>query len=209
MAFHRGGRRRSRRSSSSKVRKTHWEGGLFQGNLQFQTDLAGAYTWVSFWARWPSDFIEPSDATFPMPSDETLVRSIVQIAMGTTADSIVNFVYGLIAFDGGRTPDFYETATFVQGSALVSPPNPAVDYSEDWIIRQPIGLIGLLGEATAEYSFPMQAPTFVESRAMRKLPPGTGILGVLGGINVLSSEPVVPLRWTVDQRMAIRSGYTR
>jgi len=200
-------RRRSRHSNRGKSRKVHWEGHLFQGTEGFGTDLAGNYTWASSWARWPSDFIAPEDDTFPTPSDETVIRTITQFECSTSTNARVNVVFGLIAFDGGREPGFYEAALF-DTSSLVAPPNPATDFGEDWLIRIPNNFTGLQTGAQSLYSW-AQPESFIQSRAMRKMPPGTGLLAVIGAINVLGESTVLSLTWGADTRVALKSGYTR
>lgn len=203
---------RHRRSSrTSKSRKTRWVGGLFQGsNVPFAAGspvIGTPYTWVSFWARWPSGEVDPQTDRVT-PSDETLVRSLVrsQIGVLVTDGNILDMVIGLIAFDGGDFPDFYEAAPFTSNVSMVAPPNPIVDSDDDWIIRQPYHSVSAQGLPFVPPS--LEEHTWTESRAMRKLPPNTGILCVLGVANVLALAPIVTLNWNIDIRLALRSGYT-
>lgn len=143
-----------------------------------------------------------------MPSDETLVRTIVAWQFSVEDIAIpLDFCFGALAFDGGAIPGFYELGSFANGSSAVAPPHPFVDGDDDWIIRVP-------GQFVSRSGFPQfvtsSTELFEESRAMRKLPPGTGVLGVLGFINVTNTTSVIAhVDWSIDCRMALRSGYTR
>jgi len=197
--------RRSRRSGRSSSRKTYWAGSQWVGNeVTFADDASSA----SFWARWPSNFNDPHTvANSVTPSDETLVRTILNMQM-LTNDDIISFVtapkimtFGLIAFDGGQSPDFYDAVSFAQG-ASVGPPLPASQPGEDWIIRLP-----MIFQQANSFQGPV-ATQFIESKAMRKLPPGTGLLGVLEYSDVLGVLGETNWSFGFDIRMAFRSGYT-
>lgn len=203
--------KRHSRSRSRGSRKTRWVGGVFQGsNIPFAAGspaIGSPYTWVSFWAKWPAGEVDPQSQRVE-PSDETLVRTLVrsQIGVLVTDGNILDIVVGLIAFDGGDFPNFYEAAPFTSNSALVAPPNPIIDADDDWIIRQPYHSVSATG-------LPFQPPSleervWTESRAMRKLPPNTGVLAVVAVTNVLALVPIVSLNWNIDMRLAVRSGYT-
>jgi len=204
-------RRSSRRGRSRKSgRRTFWTHGLWQADaIVSSTDLPGDdYNWYSFWFRWPSGFEDiNTGSTTPQGSDETLVR--VVSSLSSSYEGLASFVppldlvFGLIAFDGGSKPEFYDLATFGSVGSFVAPPHPVVDASDDWIIRIPFNFMtdGAFGSVTSE--------SFIQSRAQRKLPPGTGILGVVGPSNLVG-DPTTPTNsWSWDVRMAIRSGYTK
>jgi len=216
--------RRRRRGTSSRARssrKTRWTAGIWQGKqVSFQGDVAGIgsghYTWVSFWMKWPAGHFAPQYAGTPEPSarlepsDETLVRSLVQFsALGTWnsnvyARQVWEVAAGLIAWDGGEMPNFFDLATFDGQNSLVAPPNPIVDADDDWIIRDTWGLnaVNLVQMSTA-------TDTYINSRAKRKLPPDTGVLAVVGVANTIDDDnALLQLDFTFDARMAIRSGYT-
>lgn len=205
MAFSRR-RKSSRHRSSRSSRKTYWSGALWQGNsVSWQSNVAGGKSWFSFWSVWPSDRVEP-DIGELTAADVTLVRSIISVKLDFEDDmsTPVNGVMGLIAFDGGELPGFYELGSFNAGS-LVAPPNPALLPEDDWIIRIPLST-----EGHAEDTGGLNVDRlWAESRAMRKLPPGVGVLAVLGFANVLASEEVGHSSWNFDARHALRSGYTR
>lgn len=202
------GRGRGRSTSRRSGRKTRWDYSLFQGLVAFDVVAAAPYTWVSSWMKWPADRIRVNDDNFIEPSDETLVRSLVKVGLtNLTNDTITGWCVGLLAFDGGEYPEFYDKATF-NTSALVAPPHPITQADDDWILRYPIEFSvtsGLPAFTNVEPS-----PLWTESRAMRKLPPGTGILAVVGAINTLSGgAPPQQFAFSIDCRLAIRTGYTR
>jgi len=137
------------------------------------------------------------------PSDETLVRTLsfpsVIVTPGTLDQGPVEVVCGLLAFDGGSVPSSYDLAVFDVNSAF-APPNPATDPTDDWIIRTPY-----LANLVSVPLVPQQA----ESKSKRKLPPDTGILGVIGTINLITlASYTITVNFTWDVRLAVRSGYT-
>lgn len=203
--------RSSRRRTGRSSRKTRWNQGVWQGlNIVFAAGsqaIGSPYSWVSFWAKWPAGHDDPVSNHLE-PSDETLVRSLMRTSLTWQAGTpdIYEACFGLIAFDGGDFPDFYEQGSYVSNVSLVAPPNPIVDADDDWIIRQPYFNTSFTGFSFTNPS--LEDATWTESRAMRKLPPDTGILAVLAVTNVLSLAPVISLNWAADFRLAIRSGYT-
>lgn len=207
--FH-GGSRRRRTGRSS--RKTRWLGSLWQGlNVLMAAgspSIGSPYQWVSFWLKWPAGSEDPLADHRVEPSDETLVRTLLRTSLTWQANTpdVYQACFGAIAFDGGDFPDFYEQGSFVSNVSLVAPPNPIIDSDDDWIIRQPYANTNFTG-----FSFtnpPLENQLWTESRAMRKLPPNTGVLAVLAVSNALSLAPTVALNWSLDARLAVRSGYT-
>lgn len=202
--------RRRRRSAGRSARKTRWIGSTAQGNGSIVTDAGGGYGWACQWVKWPAGRIDTLavDLNLVEPSDETLVRTIVfgQLMMDPGAaggPSPINVCAGLIAFDGGEFPEFYENAFFVEGSSFVAPPHPIVRADDDWIWRfSGPSLFGDIGWSTGGGDLAN------ESKAKRKLPPGTGILFVVGALNYLGDDSLHGISWTFDFRMAVRSGYT-
>lgn len=194
---------RGRRSS----RSSHWHPFLWQAFNQVIRVAAGESYWASFWARYPSGEVDPLSEQIT-PSDETLVRYIGQLvvawdAISTSFESPVSIVAGLIAFDGGTYPEFYENSLFQEGTSLVAPPSPVLEADDDWIIRIPMQF-----PADGSYQGPGDR-IFIESRAMRKLPPGTGILAVIHPYTVLEPTVELPtLNWSWDGRLLVKSGYT-
>lgn len=199
-------RGRSRQSSS---RKTRWTGFLWQGDSIALEARQGTSSWVSFWAKWPGDGL--NDDGFPEPSDETLVRYVGNVVCGLGLSALVpglippvDACFGLIAFDGGQYPEYYDNNAYQELSSGVAPPHPIVNADDDWIIRLPMQFV-----VNGSYQGPADA-TFLNSQAKRKLPPGTGILAVFGVQNVTTpNEQVYNYSFSWDGRLAVRTGYTR
>jgi len=198
-------RRFSGRRRSGLRRSLRWTGALYQAdNITLDAEI-GQAQWASAWVRWPSGKVDPRDDQLT-PSDETLVRSIQQITVAwlgiLSFTPPVSICCGLIAFDGGQYPEFYEASIFQEGASFVAPPNPSFAPQEDWIIRAPFQFVSDGSFAT------MNSERFIESRAMRKLPPNTGVLAVLAVDNLTASPATVTLTWSWDVRVCMKSGYT-
>lgn len=201
---------RSKGRSRSSTRKIGWYPFQFAGNSQPVTIEEGTNsTWVSLWARWPSGENDSSASEpGPMPVDETLVRYIGNISCAwvgaaATFEAPIDVCFGLIAFDGGNYPDYYDLTAHVEGSSTVAPPNPLLEADDDWIIRVPF-----LFTTDSTYGS-VTADTFLNSKAMRKLPPGRGILAVIAFGTVLNPTVATPtISWYWDGRLACKSGYT-
>jgi len=199
---------RSRRSVSRRgpKRPSTWRTFLVQTNALELQYREGESEWFSFWALWPAGEKDPVDDEV-RPVDETLIRYVgnaqVQWAAVVPAPTEpVSLVLGLIAFDGGTYPEFYEAATFLEGTSLVAPPNPILEADDDWIIRMPYqftndGQIQNTGDTT-----------FLQSRAMRKLPPGTGILCVGAALSTVGPAPgsTMTLYSSWDGRLLCKAG---
>lgn len=213
----RSGRSRGRRFGIGRrsSRKTRWTGSIFQGDVIFDTAINDNLTWVSLWSKWPAGHFDPfttdvaeSDPPRLEPSDETLVNTITNLTFvyapnETPGASTVatNVAFGLIAFDGGQFPEYYEGAAY-DFTALVAPPNPAIDLQEDWLWRMEIG--GLFTRSTGSNG----TDRLQQVKSMRKLPPDTGILAVVGLCDLASSTAVQELKWNWTTHHAVRSGYT-
>lgn len=212
-------RRHSRRSGSRSARKLRWVQSQYCDSLGMNTDTTVAtadHSWVSGWLKWPGDRLfgttelGGATATLVEPSDETLVKTIISVIASVGAGDLVPLVLtnpifvviGLIAFDGGADPDFFNGGIFDQ-SVIMAPPNPATDGDDDWIIRIPIPFVstGQFATTTAE--------SYIVSRAMRKLPPGKGVLAVIAPSDPNGQAGTSVIGWGIDARMAIKSGYTR
>lgn len=201
-------RRRSHRSSRKSNRKVYWNGFVFGGaSISFRPSF-GRGDVATLWAKWPSnqqDFGTSSDVEgtegFQTPSDETLVKTLLNSEVHWQVDNPPNdhkltIVVGLI-------PWMSRNATELEAVQTVNTvPNPAYEWSADWIIRQPyvMSLPNFYKTATTAQ--------FQESRAMRKLPPDTGILCCIGvGDPLGGTEDEVVLDWIVDGRLCLKSGY--
>lgn len=208
MAFR---RKRLSRRSGRKSRMTHWHWtALRASGIVLETGENENFEYFSAWMRWPSGFVDPRNDHL-MPSDETLVRTIQNVIIGVNPASLLpgyipamQACWGLIAFDGGRNPESFNNAVWNRTDDF-APPHPHADANEDWILRVPSIFI-----QDASFQGPGE-DIFIQSRAMRKLPPGTGILGVFGAIT-LGIGPGIGANRTfevgVDCRQALRSGYT-
>jgi len=213
-------RRRRSAGRSRSNRKTRWTGGIFQGDVTLAGDVngvgSGFFEWVSFWFKWPAGHVGPHIAGNPAnvvtdsrlePSDETLIRTRSTFHVLTAYDITPNVsqtwdvVIGLIAFDGGSNPEILDLATHSPSSGF-APPNPAISPDDDWLLRNVYGVARINPE-----SFDDLADSYLQSLAKRKLPPDTGILGVIGVANLLE-DAFMSLTWNWDVRMAVRTGYT-
>lgn len=201
--------RRGRSGRSS--RKTRWQYAFWQGGVTADSDLVGGvYNYFTFWLKWPADRVTVVDAVGTpgiAPSDETVVRQLCRLNVTldpTTAGfrSPLNVVFGAIGFDGGADPTPYDLATFSGGTAF-RPPHPILDAHDDWMMRIPMNFL------YASNQVPSLEDVFVQSKAKRKMPPGTGVLGVIGVGNVLEDDLQSTFYWSIDWRAAVRSGYTR
>jgi len=170
--------------------------------------VPGTSDFLSAWAVWPAGEIDPLTETV-MPIDETLVRVIdnftcIWHGVAPTAETPIELTFGLIAFDGGSAPEAYEQILFseLDFGSIGCPPHPVLEADDDWIIRLPFLFV-----ADATIQQPAAGP-FIESKAMRKLPPGKGILAVVSA-TALSAAPSVPaptFSWMSDVRLALKSG---
>lgn len=209
---------RHRRQGRSS-RRNRWLGFNWQTNLTLETTPAIGVEWVSFWAKWPASLanvnavnVDPNEEFIQTnePVDETLVRTIwdwnflVQNpGTGGAVDAVVNLCIGLIPFDGGEFPSFYEFGNFSSASA-VAPPNPIFQIDDPWILRTPFQSVI---ETEIFTTFP--TPLFLESKAKRKLPAGMGILCVISAVNfTVDTSHIVSVNAGGDIRMLVKSGFS-
>lgn len=201
--------KRSRRTSGSKRRKTYWNTANFVGQ---NIDLALGDV-ASSWAKWPSGlfdprFTGPTGAPQLAPSEETWTRAVVQSTtqvpvQGTLPQTLpMQVVVGLIAWDSPNQADALslENAVTNIGSAG-SAPSPTLRGDFDWIIRIPFCYI-----ADNLFSFAADA-TFLNSRAMRKLPPTTGVLWCVSALQPLDTGATTTINWSLDVRFLLKAGY--
>jgi len=201
-------RRRAGRRSGKSSRKTHWTWTGIRASASLDVGEGGDPEYFSAWVRYPSGFIDPRIGHV-MPSDETLVRMIVNANvlfegsdLTTAPTSPVHACIGFIAHDGGHDPATYDAAVWA-ASSLGAPPHPLLDADFDWTLRLPF-----IFTATKSFQGPGDR-IFIESRAMRKLPPQTGILMVFGPLSIggVANNPK-GFDLGIDCRQALRSGYT-
>lgn len=196
--------RSASRGRSAAKRKIRWQ----------SVDIASPaqdfdnHTALTFWLKWPADTTNPFTTSLE-PSDETLIRLIMNSSVLLNTEVLdfavapVHFCFGAIAFDASEFgAQDYQLAAYGDTS-VACPPRPITDGDADWIIRQPF-----IFQAGNSYQGPVAMP-FIESRAQRKLPPNTGILGMFQYYDV--NNVFTPANWSfgLDARMAFKSGYTR
>lgn len=202
------GRRMSRRSGPK--RKVYWVGqqeGLSGISLIASTPAGGYGLCVSWWTVWPSDRLDPVRGDV-MASDRTLAKTILNCHLGndlgslipSLADPPVEWCLGLIAYDGGFDPSFYEQASWT-GATPGAPPHPCLQSDDDWIIRLPFMFL-----VNGQEQGPA-VETFIISKAMRKLPPGVGVLAVLGGFSIDAGGVTSTIDACFDFRHLLKAGY--
>jgi len=190
-------RARSRRAGGKK-RKTYWRGLQFAAQ---DANIDGALT-ASAWASWPAGYRDPQSDEL-MPNDETwsrcLVGGIIEFQAASPPLSLLGpheAVFGLIAWDTIHGEDFDSVIGF-------DAPNPCFSPGLDWIMRIPFTY------SRDGTQLVIAADKWIESRAMRKLPPGTGVLACVGHRDILvePSESQGTFTFQFDVRYLLRSGY--
>lgn len=195
-------RRRSRgRRSSGSRRKIEWIGShvwiTHQGFAH--GDMA---TW---WLKWPAGHVDDRGAVnFFESVDDTLVRLMwtPYLFVDTPSTPEVHFwTFGAIAFDA-EDADSLEGNIF-NASALIAPdPYFAAD---DWILRK-VYIDCVSSETGGNDGFFPTMDWDMQSRAMRKLPPNRGVLGVLSHHEPESAQVQVCTAG-VDARLAVKTGF--
>jgi len=180
--------------------------------LQVEIGNAGFGETATVWAHWPSGQTDFSGGSatdegegLPVPAEETLVRSIISCKVDAPVQGVLpgallcTACFGFLTWDA-TTVSAGDIDVTLNPSGVV--PNPARDWSADWVMRIPMTF-------TSDNFF--AAPVdriFIESKAMRKLPPRTGLLAVFGFENILAGpEESVTLTWQLDARFLWKSGY--
>lgn len=204
---HRGGRR---------TRKIRWAGQFVSEQNLILDANPNDYSYTSFWVKDPASmarstaFVAPNVVETNEPVDETLVRLYSHLDAtisipGTGGIAPVTIIsFGIIPFDGGEVPDFWDFAVF-STTSLVAPPHPMFQVDDPWVLRQDFSNGGL--ETFQFSSDQYERNEWV--RSMRKLPAGMGLLGVLG--NVAPSQDVsTPVTYNAAwmQRYAVKSGFS-
>lgn len=221
MAFRR--RRRSFGRRKGGRRRSYWAGAaVWIDNAALQNTsnggggfLAGeAFTW---WVKWPAGQRSITDTiSYPEeiePIDETVVRTRSIFSCRASLNNLTEFqrhsytiAFGIVAIDPGNAAEDLNGGAFafnLDGSALPPFPLPMIDLGEDWIIRQ----IGTGVQNDVIYQPSAGDLDAYQSRAMRKLSPGVGLLAVL-----MASDPneANSNDWTItaafDTRCLFKSG---
>jgi len=201
--------RKSARRGTTKRRKTYWNSSVFvgQGIDLTVTDVA------SSWAKWPSAlfdprFTGPTGAPQLSPSDETWTRGVLNQTVELPLQGVVQeqlpctVVVGLIAWDAASQADAESLEEVVTSIADPgSAPSPTLRGDYDWIIRTPFCFT-----RDSIFSFAADA-TFLNTRAMRKLPPTTGVLWCISALQPLDTEATTTVGWTLDVRFLLKAGY--
>jgi len=207
-------RRRRFHSRKRSTRKIRWDGQVVAIDTILDAN-PNDYSWISFWVKQPASNarlapINPSVNPSNEPTDETLVRLFSHFDMlvsvpGTAGVApLVNIETGIIPWQGGELPEFYDFAIFSLAS-LVAPPHPTFNTDDPWVWRNSFGTAGAetLRGATGGY----ELADWV--RSMRKLPAGMGLLCVIGVIALLEDSSVpVTILYNGSQRYAVKSGFT-
>lgn len=206
---------RSHRGRGSR-RKIRWAGQFVSEQGLILDANPNDYSYTSFWVKDPASmarstaFVAPNVIETNEPVDETLVRlynhldTTIRIT-GTSGIAPVTIIsFGIIPFDGGEVPGFWDFAVF-STTSLVAPPHPMFQVDDPWVLRIDFSNGGL---ETAQFSSD-QYERNEWVRSMRKLPAGLGLLGVLGCI-APSQDVSTPVTFDAGfiQRYAVKSGFT-
>jgi len=198
--------RRSSRGArrSGAKRKLYWTGGIFQASeLEVVGHDANGQGQYTAWVKWPSGDRNVSSADAEIEAnDETLQRTICNANVTLNATGMVqaavqvSLVIGLIAWDAIDAELLHEVGT-VAGEA----PNPVTHPGLDWILRLPFQF------TRDNFQQNVGEAIFAESRAQRKLPPGTGILLSTSLIAPLQPSEVFSYDVAFDCRFLFKQGY--
>lgn len=215
--------RRFRRRSSHRGsrRKNRWLGFSWDVDITLEADLGAGVSWVSFWAKWPASqsssaggrAIAVNEEVVPSnePVDETLMRILATNNLRVTnpgsaglATNPINYSIGLIPFDGGEYPSFYDFATFQSGASFTAPPHPILQMDDPWVWRY-----SFMSSAEVTFFSPNGSDLAIQSRARRKLPAGVGLLAVIGAISFLSAGTTpTNIFGGGEFRMLVKSGFS-
>jgi len=135
----------------------------------------GLDTLEAFWARVPAgaiDTLENPNGDV-VPENCTLIRSLVTFngLVGPVAQNgLVEWAQGILAWDG------------IDENVPTEVPNPSNvgggGAAFEWVWRNVVFFEGLASGASTSFTAPLGCNLAIESRAMRKLPEGTGLLYV-------------------------------
>lgn len=162
-------RRRTFRRASGPKRKMTWEWGGLYGRLNLtENDI------VASWVRVPAGYVDTANSAgipIQIEPDATLIRSRVITTIfasngGAQQDYPWTFSWGLIAWDG----------TSDDPADIGDLPHPFYDQELDWIWRNDFAAV-----VENVFTNPGGDLDSYQSKAMRKLSNGTGLL-LLGAI---------------------------
>jgi len=188
-------RRRFSGRRSAPTRKFSWEwAGLLFDNVLFNDGDV-----LATWARVPATSVDTANNSgipYVIPADFTLIRSRVLYTFFSTnnttqANATSNVAVGLIEWDG-LTDDTLDIGTM---------PHPYYDQEEDWVFlsqsmqqQQNIILQGNGGADVDGY----------QSKAMRKLSAGNGLLLIFGWADPLGINGGLRFNGNIDVRMLFK-----
>jgi len=196
---------RSRRShgrrSTGKSRKVEWADSVVvsdDGAISL-----GDQDVVTAWVKWPSGLVNPNFVELPTePDDMTLIRTMwwpfaTIDHEGSSSEALRGLYWGLIAWDA------------VDGQTLHEQINP-VDFAPDpfyggydWILRRTD--FDTLGTDADFVNFFPRTEFDSTSRAMRKLPTGTGVLFCLSYHKFgASGDSNITLKFGCQVRYAVK-----
>jgi len=200
--------RRSRTRRSGKSRKAYWGASQFVGQ---DIDL-GVADVASFWVKFPSGLFDPQRLSPQgseqlVASDETWTRLVcsssckVPVQGALPEDLPLLVTIGLIAWDAASQAAALSLESQITNIADPNAaPSPGLRGDLDWIIRIPFPVL-----TDNSVAFAADA-TFLNSRAMRKLPPSTGVLCCVSAVQPLDVNATTTINWTTDWRYLLKAG---
>jgi len=210
---------RSRRTSRSKGRKLIWDGVQVMGPVELG-GLGNEQQYL-FWTKWPAGARETLDETGINRSgellslDETLVRTRViwNFAVATDiAPSVYNIALGITTWENNE-PEIYDNIVQSGGGFLGGPnqnPDPIVDLGEDWVFRSTVGYTPNVPNVETFFSTGGADVDSYQSRAMRKLSAGKGLICVVSATgDTASMDSVLNFRMQLEVRQLFKSGVHR
>jgi len=187
------------RAAAGKRRSVKWGSAAFFGR---EVPLLDAFITTppevaSFWFRWPSNIPDPANAD-NIPEEDTWIKcyNFFNCSSSTGGPQVpgAQFIYaGLIAWDCIE-PTIYDNAQ-TQGIF----PSPS-DGNWDWIWRTcaPFNLLNSVQGLNTSFG----AENEFHSKSMRKLPPGTGVVGLVSQANEYGQSQQISWEW--DVRFAVK-----
>lgn len=196
-------RRRFRRSRGGRrsSRKVRW----LNSHVWLSQESFTPDTLATWWLKQPSNSVDIFLATQGSePADETLIRTLwwPYATKFTDNQNTGFFSFGAICFDS-LDPAALEAIIWPGGSAALPDPYFGAD---DWILKKTYVVTGgSQGAGLASVSYFPTMDFDMQSRAQRKLPPDTGVLGVCSWHQ--ADGDTVTWSVGVESRIAVKSGY--
>lgn len=172
-----------------------WGGGWFYGSdVNINPDVPTPAV-ANFWFRWPSSIPDP-DNQDDSPEEDTWIKClstliVAQTTGGASQSNPLIVCAGLIAWDAIDPIDFGLT------TGIFPPPT---EHNWDWIWRSVSpSLVTNTGQGQPTS---LGNETSFVSKAMRKLPPSTGVVGLLTFQSANLENLLVS--WSWDVRFAVK-----